>query len=837
MNHLLYDYLAAQLGAKVDERGVVVWYDPRREFEEFVAELGASDETDGLSEVAIGGGGARLARFDGSVYALRMLVEPLVGGDEPSPVVIYLAGVERSDDSPLMELELAGTRWAPRLRQLAGIALRKRFTDGVIDELLGPETVTYGDLVRAVQSDGGEPPSLLRAILTSASSEGQIAHWLASPDVDRAITEKEASAELGKLIGTRLGLALTDEGLAKWRSITTRFVLGAEFRADLQTPPPAAVDNLPSTTAEVEQRVRVIAGLLRKEHAGAYPGMADRAEHELGLTAASVDALLLGSIDTFRFEEQALLDRCASLIQEGRFGEVLEIAEERRGSFWLAHDVDRQAQWESMRLAASLGEVTHEVAAELSDPPTSPAVWVERYAQDWHRVDGAQRKLESWLPKLEEEADERGISAVRRSYDDLLDKLAQGFVEALVQADWSAEGVRRQTSIFDDLARPDRGRVAYFLVDAMRYEMGVDLAERLQDHGETTISAALGVLPSITSTGMAALMPGARTSYDLTEQGGKLTAAVDGAFLPDLKARKKHVAARVPSSVDLALDDVAQLSRAKLTKKIGDADLVVVRSQDIDLFGEGGSSLARSVMDTVIDNLARAIRKLAAVGVERAVVSSDHGHLYASEDRDDSMKIEAPGGEQVELHRRCWIGRGGATPPACVRVAARALGSDTDLDLVFPSGTGVFKAGGDLSFHHGGPTLQELVIPVITFRSSNSTPESRRPAELAIAGAPSVITNRMFSVQLSHASLLGTDTPVMPILEHDGRQVGSVGMALGGELLPTGAVALSAGTEATLGFQLDDDSVESVRIVVLDPATDAGLYRSPDDIPVRLGVL
>jgi hypothetical protein len=35
---------------------------------------------------------------------------------------------------------------------------------------------------------------------------------------------------------------------------------------------------------------------------------------------------------------------------------------------------------------------------------------------------------------------------------------------------------------------------------------------------------------------------------------------------------------------------------------------------------------------------------------------------------------------------------------------------------------------------------------------------------------------------------------------------------------------------------LDDESVENLRIVVLDPATDAELYRSPADIPVQLGV-
>ena len=93
--------------------------------------------------------------------------------------------------------------------------------------------------------------------------------------------------------------------------------------------------------------------------------------------------------------------------------------------------------------------------------------------------------------------------------------------------------------------------MAYFLVDAMRYEMGAELAERLANHGEVTIRPALGVLPSITPMGMAALMPGASGSYNVAESGGRLVARIGNTMLPDLKARKKYFAANVPSSVDL----------------------------------------------------------------------------------------------------------------------------------------------------------------------------------------------------------------------------------------------------------------------------------------------
>ena len=169
---------------------------------------------------------------------------------------------------------------------------------------------------------------------------------------------------------------------------------------------------------------------------------------------------------------------------------------------------------------------------------------------------------------------------------------------------------------------------------------------------------------------MAALQPGASASFSVVEQGGKLGARIEDAFLPDLAARKKFAAARVPKLVDIALDELLSLQPSKLAKKVEGAQVVMVRSQEIDHAGEAGFTFqARQVMDNVIDNLARAIRKLAAAGVEHSVVTADHGHLFFPSDRDESMRIGAPGGDEVDLHRRCWIGRGGTTPSGCIRVA------------------------------------------------------------------------------------------------------------------------------------------------------------------------
>jgi hypothetical protein len=341
---------------------------------------------------------------------------------------------------------------------------------------------------------------------------------------------------------------------------------------------------------------------------------------------------------------------------------------------------------------------------------------------------------------------------------------------------------------------------------------------------------------------MAALQPGASSSFSVVEQAGILGARIDDAFLPDLAARRKFASSRVPNLVDIALDELLSLKPSKLAKKVEGTQVVIVRSQEIDQAGERGFTFqARQVMDTVIDNLAQGIRKLAAAGIEHCVLTADHGHLFFPTDRDQSMRIDAPGGDQVDIHRRCWIGRGGATPPGCVRVAASALGYDSDLDFVFPAGSGVFKAGGDLAFHHGGPSLQEVIIPVVTVRTKARERERLTAGPVTATGLPDVVTNRIFSVTIQldgrNLSLFSNELVVRPLLISAGKQVGSAGMAIDGDFdRATGCVTLHAGKSIMVALLLSDDTAASLRIVIQDPTTAAELYRSPTDIPVRLGV-
>ena len=83
---------------------------------------------------------------------------------------------------------------------------------------------------------------------------------------------KEATRELVKLIGSKLGLQLpVDAPLGKLRAVTLRSVLGGEFRLDLNCVPPSCLDSIPVLkTKEDEAAVRSLAQDLRTAYPNEY---------------------------------------------------------------------------------------------------------------------------------------------------------------------------------------------------------------------------------------------------------------------------------------------------------------------------------------------------------------------------------------------------------------------------------------------------------------------------------------------------------------------------------------------------------------------------------------
>ena len=106
----LFDYLAEQLATKLKSKKVLVWYDPRNEFDTFVLEIVGDGAFQTVPvKASIGELAFKVVVYTGSYLQIRSVVEPLVAIDSPEPLLIYLPNISRDENaSLLMELERAG---------------------------------------------------------------------------------------------------------------------------------------------------------------------------------------------------------------------------------------------------------------------------------------------------------------------------------------------------------------------------------------------------------------------------------------------------------------------------------------------------------------------------------------------------------------------------------------------------------------------------------------------------------------------------------------------------------------------------------------------------------
>ena len=844
---LLHDYIANQISERLKDRRIVVMYDPRNELSDFFEEASTPRGNSPLRDAKFGPRNAKLFLFQGSFLQVRATVEPITGGEEVEDLVIYLGGTARDEKtSLLLELEKAGVHYAqPPLRQMARNVLKKRFTDVAIDEMLKGDGLTYADLALMAEDSGtGENASLLKGIFGDSDTRTTIATWILDDNRDREVEQKGATGELRRALYSRVGLDVPEgTSIAKLRSHAARFILGNEFRLGLTAAEPTCLSTLATATSrDQEAAIRHIAGKLRDPmKAAAYEQLADRVQAELGLDEAAVSGDALGSVDTFRFEERAALSACFDLIANDKSKDAQAIVSARGHSFWVDRQVTRKVVWEACRLMIEMGVIAEVVMATISKANGKPQQWVDRYVdagpEGWFRLDQAQRQLETLLAVIEdEEVSEAAVARCRAKYDEVARRLAEGFTKVFEKADWSIPETLPQHRFWAEIVTNLPKPLAVIVVDAMRYEMGVELAERLRRSAEVKLQPALAALPSITPIGMAALLPGAAASFSIADKNGRFGAAIGDAFLPDLSARLKFLHAQVPGVVDLTLDEVLTW-KAPTQKKVAGAQIVFVRSSEIDAAGENTENrYARRIMEGTVGDVARCLNKLASAGIENAVVTADHGHLFFASEREEAMRISNPGGSEVDFHRRCWIGRGGSTPPGTARISGPKLGYVTDLDIVVPTSVSVFKTGGDLAYHHGGASLQELVIPIITARMKAAVGGVEKKA-VTVKFAAEAVTNRIFLVEISLGGPIMFAEPrrVRPLAVVGSRQVASAKMTTTGPI-ENGEIRLVANEPITVALVLSDDTTQTLKIQILDADTDAVLYESPKDIPVRLAM-
>ncbi|HXF72493.1 MAG TPA: PglZ domain-containing protein [Actinomycetota bacterium] len=726
----LRDHLRSTLAKKVQAHGLVVWEDPDREYAGVVQDV--------VPE------GAVLYRWDGSWYRLRRDVEGLIGGPEPPRLIVYQpAPSPPKEEDPLAEVREAGTVFRLRLRTLLREAMGGNLTEARIDELARAKTLEEVEAgLGGAVGTGVRLPALL-----GTADPLQLCLRLLADEVD--LPDPEHWEEARAVLRHGLGGESTGEGQALRDAVFRHLVL-VELREALDRLPPELEGRAGQTSAEQRRRANELLRTWRADlrRLDSYRGYAHRAEADLDLATALGWDDRLAELDTVPLLEDLAFRRMLELIGAGDLEGAERLgAARRRASVWVRGAVPEAGRWAPLWDAAlALVELRRAVA--LTPVPTGDAAaLLEWYGREGWRVDRAHRRMESSVLELATSGELAGaVVEARAAYEAWLEGLLERFTAA-VEAGGLGEVGLRQSEIHARQLGTLRERTAYVLVDALRYELGLELADVLRrDHPEVDVVPAVASAPTITPVGMASLLPGAELEVrlDLGDRGD-LEVVVDGTRVRGVPERLALLRAAHGEVADLTLSDVLEADERELSEKVRAGKLILLRSQEIDEAFETGEVAAWTYVKTIRDLLARAVARLRAAGVERFVLASDHGFLILSREVGSSRVIDRPRGRGV-LHRRCFVGKGGETQPSTVRVRLADLGMEGDLDLVVPRGLAIFAAGGARRFFHGGLSPQELLIPVIVVQTAPAASVTS-PVHAEVPGGR--ITTGVFSAALT----------------------------------------------------------------------------------------
>lgn len=325
-------------------------------------------------------------------------------------------------------------------------------------------------------------------------------------------------------------------------------------------------------------------------------------------------------------------------------------------------------------------------------------------------------------------------------------------------------GVARQEDFYASKVKRADSRVFVIISDAMRFEVGVELANRLtiDTQGKVEISSCQAVFPSITKFGMAALLPHKRLS--VVEKNGELSVLADGQPT-DSQYRDRALKLENYKSIALKYRDIIELKKDALRALVKGYEVVYIYHDKIDETAHVSEKDVFIACKEAIEEIKNAVRIICNnLSGTHVLITADHGFLYTEkplEETDKADKVDIIG-KYVEYARRYAIVNKGVTTEYLMPVKFL---DGTQYDGFAPRENIRIKMnGGGLNFVHGGIGLQELVVPVIDYhflRNDNAeynkskAKYDTKPVEIAILSAGRKICNMIFSLSFYQKEPVG----------------------------------------------------------------------------------
>ena len=481
------------------------------------------------------------------------------------------------------------------------------------------------------------------------------------------------------------------------------------------------------------------------EHREAFETLSERADGLLNISAALnqiEDFRPLLTVQTYRRIDLKII----TAIRDGLVLGVLPPAEVRQQAtariqlHWARNDRSIECLYRALGIAAELVEMLPKLDLTIE----SFDAGLEKYAQGWWRADQLYRKFifyygESGQTAVLEKLAERVAGLY---VNEFLGKLAlrwQEWVDRCPQ--WGSTKVPGQRELVARFLQPQiaDGRKVFVIVsDALRYEVARELLDSIlrEDRWTAKLEPVLGVLPSFTQLGMAALLPHQKLEFSTDAK----TVLADGASTAGTESRNKILAAGFGGRGAAISAEAFQCLNSKTEGRelARSNDIVFIYHNVIDDVGDKRDTEHRTcrAAETAVDEIVKLMKKAAAMNVSHFVITADHGFLYQDDALDESDFLElAPPAGTLLFGRRFLVAPSIPEDKRLRQFTAAQLGLAGNLQFAFPKGIQRLRLKGSGSrYVHGGTSLQEIVVPVIEVKKLRADDLARVEVDILRSG-------------------------------------------------------------------------------------------------------
>ena len=370
--------------------------------------------------------------------------------------------------------------------------------------------------------------------------------------------------------------------------------------------------------------------------------------------------------------------------------------------------------------------------------------FVNNYTSEFYKTDRHYRYFYYFLDKLEDNSPYEELQKlVERIYaNDFLNPLLTEY------SGYISEGINyidiaKQRKFYDDNLKYSKHRTAVIISDAMRYEVGISLYEKLQNDEKCSpeITVMQSILPSVTRLGMSALLP--HSELKIIDADNALA---DDLPTIDLKQREEILKKANPKSFAIQFDELKNINnRDELRNLISNQDIIYIYHNQIDARGDKYSTENEVFIacEEAIEEISKLIRKLTGAGITYFIVTSDHGFIYKREKLSQSEKISGINGAS----NRFVITDEPISENGVCSVKLSLYSNSKDERYVnFPIGSDLFMApGAGKNYVHGGCSPQEMLVPVIDVKTEKGKIETTN-AGIELVSPLNKITNLITSL-------------------------------------------------------------------------------------------